>query len=100
MPRTDEPFICPNCGADVPAKALACPECGADENTGWSDNTIYDGTGIEDPDEFNYEDWKRRELDGHGPRRTGKQWFWWAVAVLIVALLIWLVVSRLWCAVR
>jgi predicted nucleic acid-binding Zn ribbon protein len=99
MPRADEPFICPNCGAEVPAKARACPECGADEKTGWSDDTIYDGTGIEDPDEFNYEDWKRREVDGRGPRRTGKQRFWWIVAVLILALVLWLVVFRLWCAI-
>ena len=99
MPRTDEPFICPNCGAEVSAKAPACPECGADEKTGWSDDTIYDGTGIEDPGEFNYEDWKRREVDGRGPRRTSKQWFWWGVTVLILALLLWLIGSRLWCAV-
>ncbi len=35
-------FICPNCGAEVPLKALACPECGSDENTGWSEDTMYD----------------------------------------------------------
>ncbi|MGD0057852.1 MAG: zinc-ribbon domain-containing protein [Verrucomicrobiia bacterium] len=99
MPRTDEPSLCPNCGAEVPAKARACPECGADEKTGWSDDTIYDGTDIEDPGEFNYEDWKRREVDGRGPRRTGKQRFWWIVAVLILALVLWLVVFRLWCAI-
>jgi hypothetical protein len=99
MPRTDEPFICPNCGAEVPAKSPACPECGADEKTGWSDDTIYDGTGIEDPDEFKYEDWKHREMEGRWTRRTSKQWFWWVVGLLIVALLIWLVFSRLWCAV-
>src|SRR5580765_5868287 len=70
MPGDD--FICPNCGAEVPANALACPGCGADEKTGWSPETIYDGTGIEDPDddEFDYEDWKRREVDGKSPRRT------------------------------
>ncbi len=35
-------FICPNCGTEVPLKALACPECGSDENTGWSEDTMYD----------------------------------------------------------
>ena len=43
-------FICPNCGAEVPVSAKACPECGSDEKTGWSGNTIYDGTDIEDPE--------------------------------------------------
>ncbi len=35
-------FICPNCGTEVPLKALVCPECGSDENTGWSEDTMYD----------------------------------------------------------
>ncbi len=36
-------FVCPNCGAEVPVKALSCPECGSDEKTGWSEDTVYDG---------------------------------------------------------
>ncbi|QDU65405.1 zinc ribbon domain-containing protein [Engelhardtia mirabilis] len=36
-------FACPNCGADVRSDALACPECGSDAETGWSDETLYDG---------------------------------------------------------
>lgn len=36
-------FVCPNCGAEVPLRALACPECGSDEDTGWSEDTMYDG---------------------------------------------------------
>lgn len=36
-------FECPNCGEDVPAGALACPACGADDETGWSEDTMYDG---------------------------------------------------------
>ena len=36
-------FICPNCGAEVSTKALACPECGSDDDTGWSEDTMYDG---------------------------------------------------------
>jgi len=97
MPRDE--FICPNCGADVPPNAKACPECGSDEKTGWSDNTVYDGTGIEDPEEFDYEDWKRREVGGRGPRRSRKQWFWWVVGIAVLAVTLWLVISRLWCAI-
>jgi len=36
-------FVCPNCGEDVRVGALACPECGSDAETGWSDETLYDG---------------------------------------------------------
>lgn len=100
LSRSDEPFICPACGAEVPAKAKACPECGSDEKTGWSEQTVYDGTGIEDPDEddFKYEDWKRREL-GRGKQRSRREWLWWIVAVVILAALAWLFVVRQWCAI-
>ena len=42
-------FVCPNCGADVPAGAAACRECGSDESTGWSEDTLYDGLDLPDP---------------------------------------------------
>ena len=83
----DAPFTCPNCGADVPARAKACPDCGADEKTGWSDDTIYDGTGIEDPAEFSYADWHRREVAG---RPTRRQVFVGVVALVMLALTVWL----------
>jgi hypothetical protein len=84
----DDDFICPACGAEVPAKAKACPECGSDEKTGWSANTVYDGTGMEDPKEFDYEDWKR--LEGIGGGRSRRQWLLWIVAVLLLVLIFFL----------
>ncbi len=91
LQRSDDSFICPACGAEVPAKAKACPECGSDEKTGWSENTVYDGTGIEDPKEFDYEDWKRREF---GKRRPGVGWIWWAVAVVLAVFFLWMFVAK------
>ena len=44
-------FVCPNCGVELPLKALACPECGSDENTGWSDETMYDGLDLPNLDD-------------------------------------------------
>jgi hypothetical protein len=73
-------FICPVCGTEVPAKAKACPECGSDENTGWSHNTIYDGTGIEDLDDFDYKNWHRREVASG----SNNSW-WWLAGTLVLA---------------
>jgi len=46
-----EYFNCPNCGEDVPIRSKSCPGCGSDENTGWSEDTIYDGLDLNDYDE-------------------------------------------------
>jgi len=85
------PEICPNCGADVPPNAKACPECGSDEQTGWSDEAH---TGSLDlPDEnFDYEDFVKREFGAKNPVPRGIHWFWWVVALLLAAafVLFWL----------
>lgn len=47
----DDYFVCPNCGAELKPKAPACTECGSDENTGWSDDTLYDGLDLPDFDD-------------------------------------------------
>ena len=36
-------FICPNCGTEVRVGSASCTGCGSDDNTGWSDDAIYDG---------------------------------------------------------
>ncbi|MCP4268338.1 MAG: hypothetical protein GY777_22645 [Candidatus Brocadiaceae bacterium] len=46
-----EYFDCPNCGSEVSIKARSCPDCGSDENTGWSEDTIYDGLDLNEYDE-------------------------------------------------
>jgi hypothetical protein len=78
------PEICPNCGAEVPRNARACPECGADEKTGWSDAARTDGLDL--PDEhFDYEDFVKREFGDKSPVPRGVHWFWWVIALLVVA---------------
>lgn len=46
--RPRQPLECPVCGADVPPNAACCPDCGSDDETGWSDDTIYDGVDLPD----------------------------------------------------
>ena len=79
------PEICPNCGAEVPRNARACPECGSDENTGWSEDAKADGLDL--PEEnFDYDQYVKREFGGETPVPRGIHWFWWVIALLIAAL--------------
>jgi zinc-ribbon domain len=58
VPAAGRPtFDCPNCGAAVRQGARSCPECGADDETGWSEDTMYDGLDLPDP--------------GYGPETDG-----------------------------
>ena len=79
------PDICPNCGAEVPPKAVACPECGADDQTGWSEAARSDGLDLPG-DTFDYDEFIKRECAGPGPVPQGIHWFWWAIALALVAL--------------
>ena len=76
------PEICPNCGAEVPHKARACPECGADEKTGWSEAARTDGLDL--PDEnFDYNDFVKREFGDKSAVPRGVHWFWWVIAIVV-----------------
>ena len=80
------PETCPNCGADVPSNARACPECGSDEGTGWSDGAKTDGLDL--PEEnFDYDDFVKREFGGASPVPRGIRWLWWVIAIVIIFLL-------------
>jgi hypothetical protein len=84
------PEFCPNCGAEVPPEAKVCPECGADEKTGWSEGA--ETAGLDLPDEnFDYDEFVKREFGGgkKSPVPHGVHWFWWLIAVLILAAFLW-----------
>jgi len=72
----------------VPPAARACPGCGADEQTGWSEQARYDGLDLPD-DQFDYEDFVKRELGGRSPLPRGIPWFWWLIAAVVAGLLLW-----------
>ena len=84
MPEQPPPAECANCGAALPRSARACPECGADERTGWRETSLYDDLDLRD-----------HAFDGDNglpfPHRRpayGLAWFWWAVADVLLALLL------------
>jgi len=83
------PEICPNCGAEVPPDAEACPECGSDEQTGWSRKARYDNLNL--PGEnFDYGDFVKREFEPESAKPRGLHWFWWLMAVLVLAVFVFL----------
>jgi hypothetical protein len=85
------PQICPNCGATVPPNAKACPECGSDDETGWSEQAYAPNPDLPD-EEFDYDEYTRREFGGKDPVPHGIPVFWWVVGILllIAILYVWL----------
>ncbi len=82
------PEICPNCGAEVPPQAKACPECGSDEKTGWSEEA--ETSGLDLPGEqFDYQDYVKREFGKGGPVPRGIHPLWWIIAVLVAGCLLY-----------
>ena len=46
-------FVCPICGAEVKVGTPSCLNCGSDDDTGWSEETLYDGLDLhETTDEY------------------------------------------------
>lgn len=84
------PETCPNCGADVPRNARACPECGSCEKTGWSEEASASGLDLPGADdEFNYDDFVKREFGDGEPRPRGISWFWWVAGLIVVTVLLY-----------
>src|ERR1051325_8483501 len=81
------PEVCPVCGQDVPPGSVACPECGADHNSGWGEDAdAYDALDLPD-DEFNYEDFIRKEF-AQTPKPARIKTFWWIAAIVLMIVLI------------
>jgi hypothetical protein len=90
----EPPGDCPVCGEPVPAGRKSCPQCGSDARSGWSDETPQDALDLPDED-FSYRDFVQKELGGGG-RRTRPRLFWWIVGLVMLAVLIWQLVLRIW----
>lgn len=75
------PEVCPACGEDVPRGMVACPECGADDRSGWrEDASAADGLDLPD-EEFDHDNFARREFGKGEIKPEGIGWAWWAAAV-------------------
>lgn len=75
------------CGDDVPPRALACASCGADHRSGWrEDAAIHNGTDLPD-DDFDYDEFVRREFGGSA-RPAGLKPLWWATAIVLLVVFV------------
>lgn len=70
-------FICPICGTEVNLDAVVCPECGSDDETGWSEDTAYDGLYLYDDD------------GDFAPKESSKSpsWLKWLIPLVIIVTL-------------
>ena len=94
--RSPESFNCPHCGAPVAVGAISCRECGSDAETGWSDeagDALGADGGYDDGDEFDYDDFVRREFPDQADREPARQtivrWLLAAVVVAVCLGLVW-----------
>jgi hypothetical protein len=74
----------------VPRGGRACPECGADEATGWADaarGATPADLGLPDED-FDYEEFARREFGPAAPKPQGLTWLWWLTGIAVLAAII------------
>jgi uncharacterized membrane protein YvbJ len=82
--RDSDWFTCPVCGEQVRGDALACPSCGSDDETGWSEDTAYDGMDLPIDDEWPV---------NRGPAKRRKA-ITLAVVVLMAGLIVLLLLAR------
>lgn len=92
-PRRTPPPLCPVCDEEVPRNALACPNCGSDWETGWNEDGDTSGRLGVDTEEFDYEEFSKREFEGKEQPRP-KQTLIWVGFGLVVAAIIAALVLR------
>ena len=94
--RSSEFFNCPHCGAPVPCGALACRACGSDAQTGWKENAdVWEAdipTGYATDDEFDYDDYIRREFSSQGERSPRKELKNWPVLIAVALICLAMIV--------
>ena len=85
-------YICPQCGAEVRVGSKGCQKCASQRATkkwhappppkSWEQDEVCDGLDLPD-DEFDYEKFLEEEFGGP-KRRSGREWLWWVVAVVLI----------------
>lgn len=80
-------YACPFCGCNVRV-GKPCPGCSkktkAPKKTSWEQDGPQDGLDLPN-DDFDYDDFIAREFGKAPHRKTGLKWYWWALAVALLA---------------
>lgn len=87
-------YACPQCGGEVRVGSRGCQKCSGKP---WEQEEYLDGLDLPDAEEFDYDDFVKREF-GSGPSRlkpAGLAWKWWITAVLLLAAMVWAWVVRM-----
>jgi uncharacterized membrane protein YvbJ len=80
--KTNQTFVCPNCGGEVRKGSAACPHCGSDDQTGWSDGTYLDGINL--GGDVDYDELLEQEFPSSRPKKKTVSWVIIVAAVLLV----------------
>lgn len=121
-PREADWYACPFCGDEVRVGSDGCPKCSSasastssparkssrklkgaparqknvrpDDFENESEGDWPDGLELPDGDDFDYEEWKKREygLDGK-IKPHGFPWKYWFTAILLLVLMIWGIIA-------
>jgi hypothetical protein len=95
---TDDYFICPCCGAELPVTARFCRHCGASDDSGWNadEHVPDDGSDFDPDDDFDYDDFLRRELPEHASQGPGSSPSRILAGAIVILLCLLLLLMALW----
>jgi uncharacterized membrane protein YvbJ len=80
--KTNQTFVCPNCGGEVRKGSAACPHCGSDDRTGWSDGTYLDGIDLND--DVDYDELVEQEFPSSRKKKAKLSWIAIVAAILLL----------------
>jgi hypothetical protein len=80
-------YTCPTCGSDVRVGS-SCPGCPPkSQKRSWSQPKSQDGLDLP-ADDFDYDSFVKEEFGNLPHRALGLPWYWWGLAICLLILLI------------
>ena len=91
-PRETDWYACPTCGDEVRVGSSGCRKCRS--APGLAEDAWPDGLNVpDDREDFDYEDWKKREFGTAAKVKPPHlPWKYWIAGICVLAALTWLAV--------